>query len=122
MVNEVWAQLGEMAADPESWRQRRVLEMYCGRCNKLIAEVMRTDHGLVVVYRSFQGVTAAAAPITGRRYESQAMAKRIWRMLHGGGAFLCFCKCAHITLQETDLTDPISKGLHRVTIRRRTDA
>ena len=77
MVNDVWAQLAEMAEDPENWRHFRVLETYCGRCNKLIAEVMRTDHGLVVVYRSFQGVTAAAAPITGRRYESQAMSKRI---------------------------------------------
>ena len=42
-------------------------------------------------------------------------------MPHGGGPFLCFCKCAHITLQETDLTDPISKRLDRV-IRRRTGA
>jgi hypothetical protein len=81
VIDEVWAQLGAMAADPKSWRRFRVLEMYCGTCDELIAEVMRTSHGLVVVYRSFMGATTAAAPITGKPYELQSMSKRVCRML-----------------------------------------
>jgi hypothetical protein len=116
--DEVLAQLGAMAADPKSWRRFRVFEIYCGACNKLMAEVMRTSHGLVVVYRSFQGVTAAAAPIVGKFYESQAMSKRAWRMLHNG-PFICFCDCTRAVLEEGDFTDPIGKGQRRI-IRRRT--
>lgn len=84
VIDEVWAQIGVMAADPKSWRRFRVLETYCGTCDELIPGVMRISHGLVVVYRSFMGVTTSAAPITGKPYQSQSMSKRVCRMLHNG--------------------------------------
>jgi hypothetical protein len=119
VIDDVYKQLELMAANPRSWQRFLVFEMYCGSCNEPIAQVMRTTHGLVVVYRSFKGTTARPAPVTGRRYESQAMAKPIARMLHDG-PFVCFCDCTHTVLEEGDFTDPIGRGKCRI-IRRRTD-
>jgi hypothetical protein len=118
VIDDVYKQLDLMAANPKSWHRFRVLEMYCGSCDEPIAQVMRTTHGLAVVYRSFRGTTARPASVTGRRYESQAMSKPIARMLHDG-PFVCFCACTRTVLEERDFTDPISKGQARI-IRRRS--
>jgi hypothetical protein len=111
-IDEVWAQLNAMAADKQSWRRYRVLEICCRNCGELIAEVMESAHGPVVVYRSFKGVTAGAAA-TGK-YASQSMSKHALRMLTGGGPFICFCGCSRTILNEADLTAPIEKGQRRV--------
>jgi hypothetical protein len=119
MIDEVWAQINAMAADTKSWQRRRVLEIYCGDCNELIAQVMESDHGHVIVYRTFKGATVLSAPITGKAYESQSMAKMALRMLADGGSFVCFCKCSRTVLEEPDLTGAIKKGQRRV-VRRHT--
>ena len=119
VMDDVWVQIDLMAADPKSWRLWRVFEMYCGSCDKPIAQVMNTTHGLAVVYRSFKGTTTRPAPVTGKHYESQAMSKLIARMLYDG-PFICFCGCTRTVLEGGDFTDPIGKGQRRI-IRRRTD-
>jgi hypothetical protein len=79
----------------------------------VIAEVMRTAHGPVVVYRSHKGVTVGPAPITGEPYEYQSMSKPGLRMITDG-PFICFCKCSRTILEEADFTAPIEKGRRRV--------
>lgn len=119
VMDDVWMQIKLLAADPERWRLRRVLEIHCSTCDKPIAQVMNTTPGLAIVYRSFKGTTTRPAPVTGKHYETQAMSKLIVRMLHDG-PFICFCGCTRTVLEERDFADPIGKGLRRI-VRRRTD-
>ena len=119
IIDEVWEQINAMASDPRSWRRFRILEIYCRTCDEPIAEVMRTNAGSVVVYRTFKGATFGPVPMTGKPHESQAMAKKSLRMLaDGGGPFICFCKCSRTILEVADLTGPIKKGQRRVVSRR----
>lgn len=113
VMDEVWAQINAIAADKKSWRRWRILEICCGACGEPIAEVIRTAHGPVVVYRSYKGATVGPAPITGEPYESQSMSKPGLRMLTDG-PFICFCKCSRTILEEADFTASIEKRRRRV--------
>jgi hypothetical protein len=113
-IDEVWAQLNAMAADKQSWRRYRILEICCRNCGEPIAEVMKSANGPVVVYRSFKGVTAGTVAITGKSYESQSMSKYAVRVLAGGGPFICFCGCSRTVLNEADLSGPVEAGQRRV--------
>lgn len=115
MRMEILTQLRAMAAgEGKDWRRHRLLAMYCRACRELAAEVMRTQHGLVIVHHKHRSVALEEGSIQSLSLETNGLRDRATSVTLLRRPFQSnievFCRCSRVSLRGSDFLDPIARG------------
>lgn len=119
MWSQVRTELQAMTAGGnKTWNRFRLLTMYCRDCNEVMAQVMQTSQGLVIVHHKARPDkrlgTNEVVPLSLQENALRDKNQTVTLLRRSFQSVDVFCRCSRAPMRGSDFLDPIARGERKV--------